>query len=70
MKSADNGHPSRDFHVHCEWSRRAARNFGDRETKKKTLGLPVNPMNDRKKKDGIVRARWDSWPFLSFLLSC
>ena len=66
LKSADIGHPSRDFNVHCEWSRRASEEFwrqGDRETR---LGLPVNPMNDRHKKGGIAKGQMG---FLNFLVA-
>ena len=66
LKSADIGHPSRDFHVHCEWSRRASEEFWRQGDQERRMGLPVNPMNDRKKKDGIAKGQMG---FLAFLVA-
>ena len=66
LKAADIGHPSRDPLTHQEWSRRASEEFWRQGDREKRLGLPVNPMNDRRETKGLAKGQMG---FLSFLVA-
>jgi hypothetical protein len=66
LKAADIGHPSRDMWVHQEWTRRASEEFWRQGDRERRLGLPVNPMNDRREQKGLAKGQMG---FLSFLVA-
>ena len=66
LKASDIGHPSRDMWVHQEWSRRASEEFWRQGDRERRLGLPVNPMNDRREQKGLAKGQMG---FLSFLVA-
>ena len=66
LKAADIGHPARDPVSHQEWSRRASEEFWRQGDRERRLGLPVNPMNDRRESKGLAKGQMG---FLSFLVA-